>query len=74
MRYNQVIEVEYIDSLISSEERTGIASLLMLCEKLNQDKIFTPDFFFEVIKYGFSRLLCRRWGCIFKRRYGLLSD
>ncbi|MFH6992911.1 hypothetical protein [Flavobacterium sp. FlaQc-48] len=47
MRYNQIIEVEYIDSLISSEERTGIASLLMLCEKLNQDKIFTPDFFLK---------------------------
>jgi hypothetical protein len=54
MAYNQIIEIEYIDKLISSKDTTVIAFLLMLCEELNQDETFKDDFFFEVTKYGFQ--------------------
>ena len=53
-KYSQIIELEYIDTLTSTNTEISVAILLSFVDFLNFDSSFKGKSRFEVIKYGFQ--------------------
>jgi hypothetical protein len=53
-KYNQIIELEYIDILTATNTQISVAVLLSFVDHLNNDTTFKNKSMFEVIKYGFQ--------------------